>query len=36
VINPRHILDRDGHLTITLPEIVETTAAALAPSLAAV
>lgn len=33
VMNPRFILQRDGHLTITIPETVETTAADLAPVL---
>jgi uncharacterized protein YuzE len=36
MISPRHILERDGHLTVTIPEAVETTAADLAPALAAV
>jgi hypothetical protein len=36
VMGPRHILARDGHLTVTIPETVETTADDLAPALAAV
>jgi hypothetical protein len=32
----RHVLDRDGHLTVTVPGTVETTAEQLAPALAAV
>jgi uncharacterized protein YuzE len=36
VINPHYILERDGHLTVTLPETVETSADVLAPALAAV
>jgi hypothetical protein len=36
VMNPRHILDRDGRLAVTLPETVEASAEALAPALAAV
>jgi hypothetical protein len=35
-MGPRHILARDGHLTVTIPETVETTADDLAPALAAV
>lgn len=35
VMGPRHILGRDGHLTVTVPEAVETTAQDLAPALAA-
>jgi uncharacterized protein YuzE len=33
---PRRILKRDGHLTVTIPGTVETTAQELAPALAAV
>ena len=36
ILNPRHILDREGSLTVTLPEPVETSADDLAPALAAV
>ncbi len=36
MMGPRRILTRDGHLTITIPETVETTAENLAPALAAV
>lgn len=36
VMAPRLMLDRDGHLAVTIPETVETSAAALAPALAAV
>jgi uncharacterized protein YuzE len=36
VMGPRHILERDGHLAVTIPETVQTSAAALAPALAAV
>ncbi len=35
VMGPRHILERDGHLTVTVPEAIETTAQELAPALAA-
>jgi uncharacterized protein YuzE len=36
ILGARHILDRDGNLTITIPEAVETSADDLAPALAAV
>lgn len=36
VIGAREILRRDGRLSVTIPETVEATAAALAPALAAV
>lgn len=36
VMGPRHILDRDGNLAVTIPETVETTAEDLAPAFAAV
>lgn len=36
MMSPRKILARDGRLTITIPETVETTAENLAPALAAV
>jgi hypothetical protein len=36
MMGPRQILTRDGHLTITIPETVETTAETLAPALAAI
>jgi uncharacterized protein YuzE len=36
VMGPRNILERDGHLAVTIPETVETTAQELAPALAAV
>ena len=36
VLGARHILERDGHLVVTVPETVETTAEDLAPALAAV
>jgi uncharacterized protein YuzE len=36
VLGARQILDRDGHLAVTIPETVETTAEHLAPALAAV
>jgi uncharacterized protein YuzE len=36
VLGARHILERDGHLSVTIPETVETTAEDLAPALAAV
>jgi hypothetical protein len=32
---PRRILERDGHLTVTIPKTFKTTAADLAPALAA-
>ena len=35
MINPRFILERDGHLTVTIPETIETTAEDLAPALTA-
>jgi hypothetical protein len=35
VINARHVLERDGRLVVTVPEIVEATAAELAPALQA-
>jgi Protein of unknown function (DUF2283) len=35
MMNPRLILERDGHLTVTVPETIETTAEDLAPALAA-
>jgi uncharacterized protein YuzE len=35
VINARSVLDRDGHVTVTIPETVEASAAELAPALAA-
>jgi hypothetical protein len=35
MLGPRRILERDGHLTVTIPETIETTAADLAPALAA-
>ncbi|MEZ5122421.1 MAG: hypothetical protein R2736_12735 [Solirubrobacterales bacterium] len=35
LLGPRRILDRDGHLTVTVPEAVETSAEALAAALAA-
>jgi uncharacterized protein YuzE len=35
VMSPRLVLKRDGHLTVTMPEIVEATAEDLAPALAA-
>ncbi len=34
MMSPRFILERDGHLTVTIPETVETTAEDLAPALA--
>jgi uncharacterized protein YuzE len=36
VMGPRHILARDGHLAVTIPATVETSADDLAPALAAV
>lgn len=36
VLGARRILERDGHLAVTIPETVETTAEDLAPALAAV
>ncbi len=36
VLGARHALERDGHLAITVPDTVETTAEQLAPALAAV
>jgi uncharacterized protein YuzE len=36
VLGARHILARDGHLAVTVPETVETSAEDLAPALAAV
>ena len=35
LLGPRRILDRDGHLTVTVPEAVEASAEALAAALAA-
>lgn len=35
LLGPRRILDRDGHLTVTVPEAVETSAEALAAALTA-
>jgi uncharacterized protein YuzE len=35
VLGARQLLDRDGHLAITVPETVETTAEQLAPALSA-
>lgn len=35
VMSPRSILERDGHVTVTIPETIETTAEDLAPALAA-
>jgi hypothetical protein len=35
MMNPRLILERDGHRTVTVPETIETTAEDLAPALAA-
>jgi uncharacterized protein YuzE len=34
VVGARQILDRDGNLTVTIPELIETSAADLAPALA--
>jgi len=36
IISPQHFLDRDGHLTITVPDKVEAGPEELAPALAAV
>jgi uncharacterized protein YuzE len=36
VLGARRILERDGHLAVTVPETVETSAEQLAPALAAV
>jgi uncharacterized protein YuzE len=36
VLGPRRILDRDGNLTVTIPEPVEASAEDLAPALAAI
>jgi hypothetical protein len=36
VLGARRVLERDGHLAVTVPETVETTAEQLAPALAAV
>jgi len=36
IMSPRQILGRDGHLVVTIPETVQTTAEDLAPGLAAV
>ncbi len=36
VLGARQVLERDGHLEVTVPETVETTAEQLAPALAAV
>lgn len=36
VLGARRILERDGHVAVTVPETVETTAEQLAPALAAV
>lgn len=36
VLGARYVLERDGHLAVTVPETVETTAEQLAPALAAV
>jgi uncharacterized protein YuzE len=36
ILGARRILDRDGNLTVTIPETVETSADDLAPALAAV
>ena len=36
VLGPRRLLDRDGNLTITIPEPVEASADDLAPALAAI
>jgi uncharacterized protein YuzE len=35
MLGPRRILERDGRLVVTIPEAIETTAAVLAPALAA-
>lgn len=34
MMSPRLILERDGHLTVTIPETIETTVEDLAPALA--
>jgi hypothetical protein len=34
VMGPRHILERDGRLVVTVPEAIHTTAEDLAPALA--
>jgi hypothetical protein len=36
LLNPRFILQRDGHIVVTMPETVEATADDLAPALAAI
>jgi hypothetical protein len=36
VLGARRVLDRDGNLTVTMPEAIEASAADLAPALAAV
>ena len=36
VLSPRHIIELDGHLTVSVPEAVEIPPAELAPALAAV
>lgn len=33
VLNAKWLLDRDGHLTVTMPEQVQTSADSLAPAL---
>ena len=35
LLGPRRILERDGHLVVTMPEVVETSAQELADALAA-
>lgn len=35
MMSPRHLLERDGRLTVTIPERIETSAEDLAPALAA-
>lgn len=35
ILGPRQVLQRDGHLTVTVPETVETSAEDLAPALLA-
>jgi hypothetical protein len=35
LLSPGHILERDGHLVVTMPEVVETSAQELAQALAA-
>jgi uncharacterized protein YuzE len=35
MMSPRHLLERDGHLTVTIPERIETSAEDLAPALTA-